>query len=56
MSHNRAKIFDEPMIEGGKLMKAMDLCDNSWDEPILDSFNLGLINLNSISRDNITTE
>ena len=53
---NRAKILNEPLIDRGQPLKATDLYDSSWDGPTLDSFNLGLINLDSLSADNITKE
>ena len=37
-------------------MKVTNLCDGSWDRSTLDSFNLGLINLDSLFRDNRTKE
>jgi len=37
-------------------MKATNLCDSHWEVPTLDSFILGLINLDSLFGDNITKE
>jgi len=37
-------------------MKATDPRDNSWGRPTFDSFNLGVINLDSLFRDNITNK
>ena len=37
-------------------MEATNLCYGCWDRLTLDSFNLGFINLNSLSRYNITKE
>jgi len=44
------------MIEGRQSLKVMNLRDGSWDGSTLDSFNLGFINSDSLSRDNITKE
>jgi len=41
-------------LKRGQTMKVMNLLDDIWDGPTLDSFNLGLINLDYLSRDNIT--
>jgi len=35
-------------------MKAMNLCDATYDGPTLDYFNFGCINLNFLSRNNIS--
>jgi len=37
-------------------MEAVDLLDSNWDRLALDSFNFGLINLDSLFEDNITKE
>jgi len=37
-------------------MKTLNVRDSSWDEPTLDSFNLVLINLDSLFEDNIAKE
>jgi len=50
------KILDELAIERGQPIKAMNICDSSWDGLTLDSFKLRLINIDSLSEDNITKE
>jgi len=42
------------MVEEGQSMKAINLCDGSWDRPTLGSFNLGFINLNFLSKNNVS--
>ena len=37
-------------------MKDTNICNSTWDRSTLDSFKHGLINLDSLSRDNIAKE
>ena len=52
-SHNGTKVFDELVIERGQSMEALHFRDGGMSWPTFDGLNFGLINSDSLVRDNI---
>jgi len=50
---NRAKVFDEPMVERGQTVEASYFHDGGESMPTLDSLNFRFINTDSLSGHNI---